>query len=792
MGDRTVPASGFDAAAIPAPMPVSVTVTPSSTPSGFGDEDFISLKFDDQHTDTVHATATASTSRGTKRKSMGSGDEVDEETTTSAPVSEGAYKAPWAPGPYLQSNFTLRLHEELLDFCSYVAPKPDEQLMREELIARLTGLAHEAFPNAPSLQLKPFGSYATNLYLPISDIDLVLTGVDPHHATNPTMDKGKNSALGMLEKTMRQKGNASYLEYISKARIPILKLTDKLTGVKIDICYEIEGGLKAAEFILQKQQQLAALRPITLFLKYFLHCRILNDTYKGGIGSFMLQLMLINHLQDLDARQRLNTPSTNLGMILMSFLECFGISLNYKNAGLLISHPAPVGNTSSRQHMSTSFFNKEKKGWFNAGRPYLLSIENPLDSSHDVGSNSYLILRVRRALQFAYQTLAAHIFYESQSASDDKKHNRKRQKFDTNPSSSNLPSSSSSDRPFAAASHVPHTLLSHIVSVNEDLRPGQEEVDFEEMEAELRREETAQANRKRNVHIIESSSDDEDDIKITQPTFGEVDLVASSSEDSDDDLDGAFEDGEVDSNGEMSKFEKRFQVDRDDDSSDEDESEKPLSSPSESPSDDDEVHDNDIEEDQGNDDHHGQVMDDDHDVDVDDDQSSDDEENDDDDEDDSDDEGDDMDIDVDDAAYDDGEMFTPSNFNRHVTKSRRSNSSQRFSSNSHNGSHSPFGMDEDFIPLNNGGNANFPRAGRNNNPPPSSSRKKKGRSYDFSHTPHPSSHHSKKAKRKGKSQLRGHRTDGTKPNNQIFESNRSIKRKESKKKQHRQKQRQSR
>src|SRR5207248_1355738 len=57
------------------------------------------------------------------------------------------------------------------------------------------------------------------------------------------------------------------------------------------------GGLETTAFVKAAIQQMPGLRPLMLFLKYFLYCRSLHDTYTGGIGSFLLQIMAISFLQ---------------------------------------------------------------------------------------------------------------------------------------------------------------------------------------------------------------------------------------------------------------------------------------------------------------------------------------------------------------------------------------------------------------------------------------------------------------------------------------------------------------
>jgi hypothetical protein len=51
------------------------------------------------------------------------------------------------------------------------------------------------------------------------------------------------------------------------------------------------------------------------------------------------------------------------------------------------------------------FFDKRQRGWFNDERPWLMSVENPIDSTHDVGANAFNFRSVRRACAHAYCSL---------------------------------------------------------------------------------------------------------------------------------------------------------------------------------------------------------------------------------------------------------------------------------------------------------------------------------------------------------------------------------------------------
>lgn len=83
----------------------------------------------------------------------------------------GEYRPPWLrTGSRLRSPL-LRLHNEVVEFCRLLAPTPAEAAQRQAAMDTVAAVVAELFPSA-STQL--FGSFATGLYTPTSDIDLVI------------------------------------------------------------------------------------------------------------------------------------------------------------------------------------------------------------------------------------------------------------------------------------------------------------------------------------------------------------------------------------------------------------------------------------------------------------------------------------------------------------------------------------------------------------------------------------------------------------------------------------------
>lgn len=63
------------------------------------------------------------------------------------------------------------LHNEILDFCRFVAPSKEFKEKRHKVIELMRTIVKEIFPTAEVLV---FGSTATGLSLPKSDIDFLV------------------------------------------------------------------------------------------------------------------------------------------------------------------------------------------------------------------------------------------------------------------------------------------------------------------------------------------------------------------------------------------------------------------------------------------------------------------------------------------------------------------------------------------------------------------------------------------------------------------------------------------
>ncbi|XP_008798250.2 terminal nucleotidyltransferase 4B isoform X2 [Phoenix dactylifera] len=283
--------------------------------------------------------------------------------------------------PMLQLHKVILAHAEILDFCDFVTPTPEEQASRAAAVQCVFQVIKHIWPHS---KVEVFGSFRTGLYLPTSDIDVVILE-----------SKAKTPQMGLypLARALSQTSIAKKMQVIAKARVPIVKFVEKQSGISFDISFDVDGGPKAAEFIKDAVKKMPPLRPLCLILKVFLQQRELNEVYSGGIGSYALLAMLIAHLQTQWRGQGIQQPMEhNLGVLLVNFFDFYGRKLNTWDIGVSCNSAG-------------TFFLKSDKGFMKTERPYLLSIEDPQAPDNDIGRNSYNYFKVRSAFAMAYSLL---------------------------------------------------------------------------------------------------------------------------------------------------------------------------------------------------------------------------------------------------------------------------------------------------------------------------------------------------------------------------------------------------
>ena len=311
-----------------------------------------------------------------------------------------------APAPWL-TNFTFEhsnssiqnLHCECLEFCRFISLTEEELASRSTVMNEIQVIINDVFPNTP---LQHFGSQLSKTLTPSSDLDLVIMNIDV------------KDPLSVLAQHIKAANIVAYLEIIASAKVPIVKFDHRDTGISVDILVNNDDGLTTGKLIQRLSREFPPLRPLIIILKMFLSQRKLNDTYTGGVGSFVLSVMIVSflqHRQKILAFQQLSSATWNLGSLLIEFFYLYGVTFNYEDVGISITNGGSYFQKRSRngdwwnpqRWVCTSYTYMLQFSTLSSGssvillmiflvpvcRPNLLAVENPNYPEVDMGRSSF-------------------------------------------------------------------------------------------------------------------------------------------------------------------------------------------------------------------------------------------------------------------------------------------------------------------------------------------------------------------------------------------------------------------
>ena len=98
-----------------------------------------------------------------------------------------------------------------------------------------------------------------------SDIDLVICG------------KWPQLPFGDLSDALQHLAKPGSLKVLERAAVPIIKLADDLTGIRVDVSFNMANGLRAVELVKHYKKCYPALPKLIYVLKQFLYQRDLNE-----------------------------------------------------------------------------------------------------------------------------------------------------------------------------------------------------------------------------------------------------------------------------------------------------------------------------------------------------------------------------------------------------------------------------------------------------------------------------------------------------------------------------------
>ena len=290
-----------------------------------------------------------------------------------------------------QDNNYVRncLSKDIIEFELFVTEHiKNLSSLYDELIKNIQNAVNECFQD---YEVHLYGSHATNLCLPWSDLDVVLIS----KKNNQISLDSKHLLLSKLNEHLKHQAWVKDNNYISSANIPIVKLIsiEKYNNMPIDISIQDEKhfGLRCVDLVRQFMNKYESLKPLALALKNILKQANLNDPYKGGLSSYGLILMIVYFLQQqANAGIDISLSENNLGQLFFDFINFYGTQFQYSKSIIYIKNSSNDLDDLKYQNIAhTSGF----------------IIIDPLNSSNNVAKSCFHYLGVKMAFLISLKAL---------------------------------------------------------------------------------------------------------------------------------------------------------------------------------------------------------------------------------------------------------------------------------------------------------------------------------------------------------------------------------------------------
>ena len=325
------------------------------------------------------------------------------------------------------------LNKDLLDYQKYITEKINKKIplisnMINEIKATLNTLTQD-------YDIQVYGSYANNLCMPWSDLDLVLVNKnanlnDNNYQENNNNNENNNENILLEQNNDLQSDSSSiantdstretfnskmendyliqlYYKLKNKTWIKQLILTENLSikilriiakeaysDMNIDISFDSEkhNGLKCVNLVKSYLKEYTVLKPITIALKAILQSANLHNPNKGGLSSYGLILMVVSYIQSQKENFGLKNEPDLIGKIFYGFLKHYGILFDF-NKYLILTYPIN----------ETNYANNDKESFLNINQfSQEFIILDPLNNKNNVANSSFQFMNLKMAFMIAF------------------------------------------------------------------------------------------------------------------------------------------------------------------------------------------------------------------------------------------------------------------------------------------------------------------------------------------------------------------------------------------------------
>ena len=147
-----------------------------------------------------------------------------------------------------------------MNFARFLEISAEDKEIRTSVVRRIKSIVRDCYPKS---EVMVFGSCATGLNLPNSDIDLLVYQPEIKESTMITR----------ITSALIRAGVCKSIDPLINVKIPIIKLQDKETSIQVDISFNRTNGIYCVKLVKHLLYKYPELKPLLLVLKCFLKSR---------------------------------------------------------------------------------------------------------------------------------------------------------------------------------------------------------------------------------------------------------------------------------------------------------------------------------------------------------------------------------------------------------------------------------------------------------------------------------------------------------------------------------------
>ncbi|XP_018808719.2 protein HESO1-like isoform X2 [Juglans regia] len=193
------------------------------------------------------------------------------------------------------------LDELLNDIFVSCLPKPIDYDHRRDLVRIFNAIAKEIYGNADeSPVVEAFGSFVMDIFCAGSDIDLSV------NFSNTAVKISRQKRIETLRKfakkfhTLQRGGHVDRLQTITTARVPVVKVIDRGTGIECDLSVENRDGIAKSQIVHMVSMIDERFRKLSFLVKAWAKAHGINSSKDRTLNSLSLVSLVAFHLQTRD------------------------------------------------------------------------------------------------------------------------------------------------------------------------------------------------------------------------------------------------------------------------------------------------------------------------------------------------------------------------------------------------------------------------------------------------------------------------------------------------------------